>query len=78
MVRRILDREDDYRSRAAESLKRALCVRSIADKGRLLAMAEAWLELADRARKVANPRMRAIADHPLVLSKLGHGQAQSQ
>jgi hypothetical protein len=41
----------------------------------VLAMAEAWLELADRARKVANPR---IADHPLVLSKLGHDQAQPQ
>jgi two-component system NtrC family sensor kinase len=44
---------------------------SIADKGRLLAMAEAWLELADRVHKVAEPRMRDMADHPLIRSKLG-------
>jgi hypothetical protein len=73
-----MNREDDYRAKAAASLHRALRATCIADKGRLLVMAEAWLELADRARKVANPRMRTIADHPLVLSKLGHGQAQPQ
>ena len=69
-----MNREEDYRTKAAESLKLALRARSIADKGRLLAMAEAWLDLADRAHEVANPRMRAIADHP----KLGHSQAQPQ
>jgi len=39
---------------------------SVADKNRLLVMAEAWLNLADRATKVANnptPKdLRAFAD----------------
>ena len=69
--KRIMNREDDYRTKAAESLHRALRATSIADKGRLLAMAEAWLELADRVHKVAEPRMRDMADHPLIRSKLG-------
>jgi hypothetical protein len=68
-----MSREDDYRTKAAASLHRALCATSVADKGRLLAMAEAWLELADRAHKVAAPQIRDMADHPLVRSKLGSG-----
>ena len=68
---RIMNREDDYRTKAAASLHRALRATSIADKIRLLGMAEAWLELADRAHKVAEPRIRDMADHPLVRSKLG-------
>jgi hypothetical protein len=60
-----MKREDDYRTNAAASLYRALRATSIADKSRLLRMAEAWLELAERAHKVAEP-MRDMADHPLV------------
>jgi len=68
---RIMNRQDDYRTKAAASLHRALRATSIADKSRLLGMAEAWLELADRAHNVAEPRIRDMADHPLVRSKLG-------
>jgi len=67
----MMNREYDYRTKAAESLHRALRATSTADKRRLLGMAEAWLELADRAHKVAEPRIRDMADHPLVRSKLG-------
>jgi hypothetical protein len=41
-----MNREDDYRTKAAASLHRALHATSMADKIRLLGMAEAWLELA--------------------------------
>ena len=67
----MMNREDDYRTKAAASLHRALHATSMADKIRLLGMAEAWLELADRAHKVAEPRIRDMADHPLIRSKLG-------
>jgi hypothetical protein len=68
---RIMNREDDYRTKAAASLHRAVRATSTAVKIRLLGMAEAWLELADRAHKVAEPRIRDMADHPRVRSKLG-------
>jgi hypothetical protein len=68
--KRMMNREYDYRTKAAESLHRALRATSTADKRRLLGMAEAWLDLAERVHKVAEPRMRHMADHPLVRSKL--------
>jgi hypothetical protein len=67
-----MNRVYDYRTMAAESLHRALRATSTADKRRLLGMAEAWLKLADRVHKVAEPAcMRDEPDHPLVRSKLG-------
>jgi hypothetical protein len=66
-----MSREDNYRSGAAASLHRALRATSIADKARLLAMAEAWLDLADRARKVTEQRVPGIAEHVLVRARLG-------
>jgi hypothetical protein len=46
-------REDEYRKYAADMVEMAQRVSLSGDKGRLLAMAEAWLNLADRAQKVA-------------------------
>ena len=47
--------EDEYRKNAADSLDLASKQDDSADKGRLLAMAEAWLNLADRiATRVTN------------------------
>ena len=44
-----MTKEDDYRQSAAETME--LAGRApISDKGRLLALAEAWLDLAERAR----------------------------
>ena len=34
-------------------------------------MAEAWLDLADRARKVTEKRVPGIAEHALVRARLG-------
>jgi hypothetical protein len=59
-----MNREEDYRAKAAASLHRPLRATCIADKGRLLVMAEAWLELADRARKVANRECRLLRITP--------------
>jgi len=61
-----MTKEDDYRRNAAESIQLAQSATSTADKGRLLKLAEAWLDLADRARHMTR-RLRMAGDvHPLV------------
>jgi hypothetical protein len=47
-----MSKEDEYRRHAANSLELAQRANSTADKARLLVMADAWLDLADRAHKV--------------------------
>ncbi len=48
---------DEYRRSAASLLDLAHRTDSPTDKGRLLVMAEAWLDLADRALKLTNARL---------------------
>jgi hypothetical protein len=43
----------------------------VANKNRLLVMAEAWLDLAGRATKITEARRRKAPDHPLVTATLG-------
>lgn len=60
---------DDHRRSAAECLELARRAGSSRDKSRLLALAEAWLDLADHAdrlRRRGTPR-----EHPLIRAKLG-------
>ena len=45
---------------------------STSDKGRLLAMAEAWLDLADRAYRLARHDVGRLKEYPLLSSKLGN------
>lgn len=63
-------KHDEYRGFASLCLDLAHTAPSPADRTRLLTMAEAWLDLADRAGR--QPR-HAIApgDHPLVRRALG-------
>jgi hypothetical protein len=68
-----MTKEDDYRRNAAETMQLAQRASSSADKGRLLKLAEAWLDLADRARLMVR-RLRRPGDvHPLVREKLDLG-----
>lgn len=69
--------EDEYRTYAADALKLASKQPDNADKRRLLAMAEAWFDLADRiARRVKN--LRATIDHPLVEQALGRDRPTTE
>jgi len=61
---------DEYRRSAASMLDLAQRADSVADKNRLLVMAEAWLELAAR---VAKP---TAADHPPVKATFGSVDAE--
>jgi hypothetical protein len=63
--------ESDCRKNAATLVDLASRATTAADKGRLLASAEAWLDLADRVHKMARRRVRMIGEHPLISTKLG-------
>ena len=66
-----MTKEADYRKRAAETIELAHRASTPADKGRLLALAEAWLDLADRANRVAKYHIgRLRQPHPLLRAKL--------
>lgn len=66
-----MSKEEDYRGFAAHCLDLAKKSEETAEKSRLLAMAEAWLNLADKiTRPVKRPRVRA-GEHPAVNAALG-------
>ena len=65
-----MNKEDDYRRNAADTVRLAQHASSSEDKGRLLKLAEAWLDLADRTRKTAKRLRRPAILHPLVQKKL--------
>jgi hypothetical protein len=65
-----MTKADDYRHSAAETMQLARRVASSEDKGRLLKLAERWMDLADRARRVAYRRRSPNETHPLVREKL--------
>ena len=63
-------KSNEYRAFAAHCLTFAKNSPNTADKTRLLTMAEAWLDLADRRTRVVKRPAFQIADHPLVLETL--------
>jgi hypothetical protein len=65
-----MTKEADYRNNAAEMVQLAQRASSNADKRRLLNMAEAWLDLADRAHKVMRRSRKPSVLHPLVREKI--------
>jgi hypothetical protein len=64
-------KDAQYRGFAASCLDLARNSPTLAERTRLLAMAEAWLNLADRVVQAAKHPVRQIADHPLVRRTLG-------
>jgi hypothetical protein len=65
-----MNKEDDYRRNAADTVRLVQCASSSEDKGRLLKLAEAWLDLANRTRTAASRSRRPVILHPLVQKKL--------
>jgi hypothetical protein len=61
-----MNKKDECRTFAALCLNIATKTTDTADKARLLAMAEAWLNLADRASRLEMHPIARIVDHPLV------------
>ena len=65
-----MSKVDDYRRNAAETVQLAQRAATTFDKGRLLKLAEAWLDLADRTRRVTRTIRRPKDLHPLIREKL--------
>jgi hypothetical protein len=63
-------KSNEYRAFAAHCLTFAKDSPNTADKTRLLTMAEAWFDLADRRNRVVSRPANKIPDHPLVLKTL--------
>ncbi len=63
-------KEDDYRKNAAETVELASRATNTADKGHLLALADKWLDLADRAQRLTKRFGARQRNHPLVEKKL--------
>jgi hypothetical protein len=62
--------QEDYVRNAADSMHLAHRAGSTADKGRLLKLAEAWLDLAERAHNRDRNLRRPKILHPLIEQKL--------
>ena len=73
-----MTKAEDYRQAAAESVSLAHRAASTGDKGRLLAMAEAWLDLADRSHRATKRQTRKSREHPLLVAKLGEDQRKAR
>lgn len=69
-------RETQYRKYAADALDLARRQPDSSDKSRLLVMAEAWLDLADRIVRRSSNRQVSV-DHPLVEKVLGPDQPRA-
>jgi hypothetical protein len=72
-----MSNEDDYRRNAAESVELAHRASTTRDKSRLLSLAEKWLDLADRAQRLAR-HARGIREHPLVKDRFGRDQPETE
>ncbi len=75
--------ESEYRRWAAASLDLAKRAAMLADKTRLVVIAEAWLELANRISRARRRAARTTIDdptgeHPLVRSAFGSDQEDAR
>ena len=65
-----MTKETEYRANAANSIDLANRASSMRDKGRLLELAEKWLDLADRTHRFTHRFAPAARQHPPLPSKL--------
>jgi hypothetical protein len=72
-----MSREDEYRRFAANCLDLARKAASLADRTRLLVIAEGWLDLIDRTKRLAKHQISG-AEHPQVQAMLGAWNGQEQ
>jgi hypothetical protein len=71
-----MSKEDEYRKNAAATVDLVQRAASMKDKARLLAMAEAWLDLADRTHKIPHRHVAKAKEHPLIRRVLSKHERQ--
>jgi hypothetical protein len=64
-----MTKEDDYRHNAVETMELASKASTLEDKARLLALAEKWLDLADRLHRTARRKISALRDVPPLIRR---------
>jgi hypothetical protein len=72
-----MGKTNEYKSFAAACLDLANATTDRINKTRLLLMAEAWLDLADRTAALIRRPVRKLAEHPLVRRTLGPTQPEA-
>jgi hypothetical protein len=73
----LVTREDGYRTFAARTLELASRTSNLKDKSHLLAMAEAWLSLADKINRLVKRPQVKIPEHPAVKQTFGPAQREA-
>ena len=73
----LVTREDGYRAFAARTLELASRTSNLKDKSHLLAMAEAWLNLADRINRLEKRPQVKIPEHPAVKQTFGTARREA-
>lgn len=71
---RPLTKEQEYRRNAAESMRLAARMTDPGDRRLLLALADRWLQLADRRARLRRKAPVRMPEHPLVRKRLGPDQ----
>ncbi len=66
-----MGKPDEYRKFASVCLELARTAARATDKTRLLTMAEAWLDLADRAVRQPQRQAGPAGEHPLIRQAFG-------
>ena len=61
-----MSKRDDYLDNAAQTLNLASHVSKLARRFHLLALAEKWVELADRSHRQRKKSAEPLEEHPLV------------
>lgn len=61
-----MSKRDDYLDNAAQTLNLASHVSKLARRFHLLALAEKWVELADRSHRQRKDSAEPLEEHPLV------------
>jgi hypothetical protein len=66
-----MTKEDDYLDIAADAVRLAQHADASFDKTRLLGLAEAWVDLAEKTHEATRRPRRPAILHPLAQKKLG-------
>jgi hypothetical protein len=73
----LVTREDSYRTFAVRTLELASRTSNLKDKSHLLAMAEAWLSLADKINRLVKRPQVKIPEHPAVQQTFGPARREA-
>jgi hypothetical protein len=69
-----LNKEEEYRRKAAESMRLAARMADPGERRLLLALADRWLHLADWRARLLRKKGARVPEHPLVRNRLGPDQ----